>query len=74
MEQRYAAVCEVINDGETVTAVARRFGVTRQTVHRWLRQYGAKGLAGLVDRSGWCVWLFVREAEAGGPASVDDEF
>ncbi len=51
VEQRYAAVCEVINEGETVTAVARRFGVTRQTVHRWLRQYAAKGLAGLVDGS-----------------------
>ena len=51
VEQRYAAVCEVINDGETVTAVAGRFGVTRQTVHRWLRQYAAKGLVGLVDRS-----------------------
>jgi transposase-like protein len=51
VEQRYAAVCEVINDGETVTAVARRFGVTRQTVHRWLRRYAAKGLAGLADRS-----------------------
>jgi transposase InsO family protein len=51
VEQRYAAVCEVINDGETVTAVARRFGVTRQTIHRWLRQYAAKGLAGLADRS-----------------------
>jgi transposase InsO family protein len=51
VEQRYAAVCEVINDGETVMAVARRFGVTRQTVHRWLRLYAAKGLAGLADRS-----------------------
>ena len=26
VEQRYGAVCEVINDGETVTAVAHRFG------------------------------------------------
>ena len=51
VEQRYAAVCEVINEGESVSAVARRFGVSRQTVHRWLRQYGAKGLAGLADRS-----------------------
>ncbi len=51
VEQRYAAVCEVINDGETVTAVAGRFGVTRQTLHRWLRRYAARGLAGLADRS-----------------------
>ena len=51
VEQRYAAVCEVINDGQTVSDVARRFGVTRQTVHRWLRRYAAGGFRGLVDGS-----------------------
>jgi len=49
VEQRYAAVLEVIRDGVTVTEVAHRYGVTRQTVHRWLRRYAARGLAGLVD-------------------------
>jgi transposase-like protein len=28
----------VISDGETVTDVAARFGVSRQTVHHWLAQ------------------------------------
>jgi transposase-like protein len=51
IEQRHAAVLEVLVDGATVTAVARRFGVSRQTVHRWLRRYAAAGLAGLADRS-----------------------
>ena len=46
VEQRYAAVCEVIDDGEPVTTVAGRFGVSRQTVHRRLRQYASGGLAG----------------------------
>ena len=32
VEQRFAAVMEVINDGQPVTDVARRFGVSRQTV------------------------------------------
>lgn len=32
-EQRYQAVLVVINDGETVTGVAARFGFARQTVH-----------------------------------------
>ncbi len=27
----------------------RRYGVTRQTVHRWLRRYARSGLGGLVD-------------------------
>jgi transposase InsO family protein len=49
VEQRYQAVLEVINDGATVTDVARRNGVARQTVHGWLRRYAAHGLAGLVD-------------------------
>jgi transposase InsO family protein len=49
VEQRYQAVLEVINDGATVTDVARRNGVARQTVHEWLRKYAARGLAGLVD-------------------------
>jgi transposase InsO family protein len=51
VELRYQAVLEVVNQGATVTDVAVRFGVTRQTVHRWLRRYAAKGLAGLVDGS-----------------------
>ena len=51
VEQRYAAVLEVVRDGVSVTEVAFRYGVARQTVHRWLRRYAASGLAGLVDRS-----------------------
>ncbi len=51
VEQRYQAVLEVLNDGATVTDVARRAGVARQTVHEWLRRYASQGLAGLVDGS-----------------------
>jgi transposase-like protein len=38
-EQRYRAVLEVLDEGATVTDVARRYGVARQTVHGWLRRY-----------------------------------
>ena len=51
VEQRHAAVLEVLNEGVAVTEVALRYGVTRQTVHRWLRRYAARGLVGLVDGS-----------------------
>ena len=51
VEQRYQAVLEVLNDGASVTDVARRYGVARQTVHEWLRKYAARGLGGLADRS-----------------------
>ena len=51
-EQRYRAVLEVLDEGASVTDVARRYGVARQTVHDWLRRYvNDGGLAGLVDRS-----------------------
>ena len=51
VEQRYQAVLEVLNDGASVTDVARRHGVARQTVHDWLRKYASEGLRGLADRS-----------------------
>ena len=51
VEQRHAAVLELLRDGAAVSEVALRFGVSRQTVHRWLRRYAARGLAGLVDQS-----------------------
>jgi transposase InsO family protein len=50
VEQRLMAVREVL-DGATVTDVAKRNGVTRQTVHNWLRSYASSGIAGLVDKS-----------------------
>ena len=51
MEQRYQAVLEVQVDGLRVSEVADKFGVSRQTVHDWLRRYEAGGLNALGDRS-----------------------
>ncbi len=51
VEQRYQAVLAVIRDGVPIVQVARRFDVSRQAVHRWLRWYENQGLPGLVDRS-----------------------
>jgi transposase-like protein len=50
VEQRLKAVNEVL-DGATVIDVAMRNGVTRQTVHNWLRRYANSGVAGLVDKT-----------------------
>lgn len=51
VEQRYRAVLEVL-EGSSVVEVARRFGVSRQTVHAWLNRYAAPGgVANLADRS-----------------------
>jgi transposase InsO family protein len=50
VEQRHRAVLEVL-DGAGVTDVAMLSGVSRKTVHKWLRRYAAEGLRGLADRS-----------------------
>ena len=49
MEQRYRAVLEA-EAGAPVTEVAARHGVSRQTVHAWVRRYRAGGLAALADK------------------------
>lgn len=51
VEQRYHAVMEVVSAGAPKTEVAQRYGVSRKTVHEWVRKYEAGGLAGLADRS-----------------------
>jgi len=50
VEQRYNALREVL-DGASATDAARRKGVSRQTVHTWLRRYASSGIAGLIDKS-----------------------
>ena len=50
-EQRYQAILAVIEDGLSVTEVADKVGVSRQTLHAWLSRYAVDGLEGLVDRS-----------------------
>ena len=45
-ELRYRAVLEVL-DGAVISTVARRYGVSRQTVHAWLRRYRDEGPSGL---------------------------
>jgi len=47
MEQRYQAVLAVVQDGWKVVEVARRLGVSRQSVHSWIDRYEKGGLASL---------------------------
>ena len=67
MEQRYQAVLAVVQDGWKVSEVARRLGVTRQSVHNWIGRYEKGGLASLADRSHRpqsCPHQTIAEAEA----------
>ena len=50
VEQRYRAVLEVLS-GVSVSEVAGRYGVSRQSVHTWVNRYRDEGVAGLADRS-----------------------
>ena len=50
-EQRYQAVLAAISDGLSISQVAGKVGVSRQTLHAWLARYEAEGLEGLTDRS-----------------------
>ena len=43
VEQRYQAVLAVIEDGLSVTEAAAKVGVSRQTMHEWLRRYAGGG-------------------------------
>jgi transposase InsO family protein len=54
VEQRYRAVLEVLEEGASVTEVARRHGVARQTVHEWLARYAQGGLADRSSRPASC--------------------
>lgn len=38
-EQRYQAVLAVISDGLSISQVAQKVGVSRQTLHSWVAQY-----------------------------------
>jgi transposase len=51
MEQRYQAVLAVVQDGWQISEVARRLGVSRQSVHAWIARYEQGGLPALADRS-----------------------
>ena len=50
-EQRCLAVLAVNAEGHPVSSVAQQWGVSRQTVHSWLRRYEDGGLEALADRS-----------------------
>ena len=66
VEQRYRAVLAVVA-GESVTSVAARVGVSRQTLHKWLSRYREDGLGGLMDRPRRpqsCPWQSSVEIEA----------
>jgi hypothetical protein len=56
----------VIGDGLSISQVAEKVGVSRQTLHTWLARYEAQGLDGLVDRSHRLAGVSAPDAGRGG--------
>jgi Homeodomain-like domain len=61
VEQRYEAVMAVSRDGQTVAHVARVYGVSRQTLHKWLRRY---------DQPAWLGSLTALTGRRGRPVKL----
>lgn len=51
MSERLELVALASSGGVSIAALARRFGVSRKTVYKWLARHEAEGQSGLVDRS-----------------------
>ena len=51
VEQRYDAVLAVIRDGLTISEAAIAYGVSRQSIYRWMQRYEEGGLPALDERS-----------------------
>lgn len=45
-----AEICRAVAAGEAVASVARRLGISRQTVYKWLRREREGGAPALIDR------------------------
>ena len=58
MEQRYQAVLAVVQDGWKVAEVARRLGVSRQSVHTWIGRY---------EKEVWPPWPIAPTSRRGVP-------
>ena len=51
MDERIRFIAEVLRGEEPMTVPCARFGISRETGHKWKRRYLALGPSGLVERS-----------------------
>jgi putative transposase len=51
VDKRMRFISEVERGAETMTALCRRFGFSRNTGYKWLERYRSEGIEGLLDRS-----------------------
>ena len=51
MEERFGLIERCKESPESITELAKRFGVSRKTTYKWLQRYELSGLEGLQDHS-----------------------
>jgi putative transposase len=51
MKERIELIEEYLAGEDSVSELARRYGVSRKTVHKWILRFRAEGLGGLAERS-----------------------
>jgi transposase-like protein len=51
MSERLEFVTLASQEGANISALARRYGISRKTAYKWLDRYAQDGAAGLVDQS-----------------------
>jgi len=51
MSERMEMVSQYMREGETVSELARWYGVSRKTVYKWIGRYEQEGLRGLEEQS-----------------------
>lgn len=51
MDERLRFVAECLRGEDPMTAVCERFGISRETGHKWKRRYLELGVAGLAEAS-----------------------
>jgi transposase InsO family protein len=51
LEERIKFIAAYLEGSESVSALSRQFGISRETAHKFLSRYSAEGVEGLRDRS-----------------------
>lgn len=51
MDQKILFVSDYLRQTDTVSALCRRYGISRKTGYKWIGRYAAQGAEGLFERS-----------------------
>lgn len=64
LEERIAAVYQVIDDGYSLNSVASEYGIDYATLKSWIRKYKADGIDGLKESTTWKRYSYTLKVNA----------